>query len=376
MPRVVLAPDKFKGTLTAAEVASYLRAGLCSVCPDAEVVVIPVADGGDGTLTAAEAAGFVRVPVRTHGPTGMPHTSAFARRGSQAVVELADVSGLAQLPQGRPAPLTASSHGTGEVIAAALDAGADRIVVGIGGSACTDGGAGLLEALGARILTAQGRPVAPGGGGLADACHLDLTSLHPALAVAQVVVASDVDNPLTGARGAAAVYGPQKGAGPQDVERLDTALTRWADLMAEATGTDLRDHPGAGAAGGVGFALLAALGATLRAGAELVFELTGLDEALVNADLVVTGEGSLDRQTLHGKAPAAVARVAAALGVPVVAVAGRVTLDPEDLATLGLRTAYSLVQEAGSANLALAAPGPLLKTVGARIAREQLVDVS
>ena len=372
MTRVLLAPDKFKGTLTAAQVAGHLAAGLRSVLPDVETVVVPVADGGDGTLAAAEAAGFTPVPLTATGPTGMPCASAWVRRGSEAVVELAEVSGLAQLPGGRLQPLTATSRGTGELIAAALDAGVRRIVVGIGGSACTDGGAGLLQALGATIRTANGSEVDPGGAGLLDATRLDLSRLHPGLAGAELVVACDVDNPLTGSRGAAAVYGPQKGAGPEDVELLDSALTHWADLVARATGKDQRLAPGAGAAGGVGFGLVAVLGATTRPGAELVFELTGLPDAVAGADLVVTGEGSLDAQTLHGKAPAAVAALARDKGVPTVAVAGQVTLTPAELGAAGLHAAYALVDEAATRQEALDAQGPLLERIGARIAREHL----
>jgi glycerate kinase len=372
MPRVLLAPDKFKGTLTAAEVAEHLANGLRSVRPDVEVVVVPVADGGDGTLAAAVAAGFTRVPVQATGPTGMPCESAYGVRGTEAVVELAEVSGLGQLPDHRSAPLTATSRGTGELIAAALDAGARRVVVAIGGSACTDGGAGLLQALGATIHTATGGDVGAGGAGLLDATRLDLGGLHHGLAGAELVVACDVDNPLTGSRGAAAVYGPQKGAGPEDVELLDSALTRWADVVARATGRDQRHAPGAGAAGGVGFGLMAVLGAQTRPGAELVFELTGLPDAVAGADLVVTGEGSLDAQTLHGKAPAAVAALARDKGVPAVAVAGQVTLTPAELGAAGLHAAYALVDEGASRQEALEAPGPLLERIGARIAREHL----
>ena len=372
MTRVLLAPDKFKGTLTAEQVATHVATGLRRVLPDVEVVVVPVADGGDGTLAAASGAGFSRVAVRATGPTGMPVDAAYGLRGTEAVVELAEVSGLAQLPGGDPKALTATSRGTGELIAAALDAGARRIVVGIGGSACTDGGAGLLEALGARVVTASGEDVPPGGAGLAYAASLDLSVLHPALAEAEVVVACDVDNPLTGPRGAAAVYGPQKGASPSDVAVLDAALGRFADLVSATTGADHRDDAGAGAAGGVGFGLVAVAGATMRPGAELVFELTGLADAMAGADLVVTGEGSLDEQTLNGKAPAAVADLARRLGIRVVAVAGRVSLSSADLEAAGIQHTYSLLQEAPSAEEAMTAPGPLLEQVGARIAVDQL----
>jgi glycerate 2-kinase len=376
MARVLLAPDKFKGTLTAAEVAAHVATGLRAVVPDVDVRVVPVADGGDGTLAAAEAAGFERVVVTATGPTGMPRASAFGRRGSEAVVELAEISGLAQLPDGRLVPLTATSRGTGELIAAALDAGCRRVVVGVGGSACTDGGAGMVEALGAKLVDAEGNPVQPGGAALVDAVELDLSGLHPALREAELVVASDVDNPLTGPKGAAAVYGPQKGATPEQVEQLDGALAHWADLVAEATGADRRQTPGAGAAGGVGFGLVAVLGATTRPGAQLVFELTGLIEELEAADLVVTGEGSLDRQTLHGKAPAAVAAAARDAGVPVVAVAGRVTLTEREVADAGLTAAYALLDEATSEHEAMTRPGPLLERIGARVATEHLAGAS
>jgi glycerate kinase len=341
------------------------------VLPDVEVVMVPVADGGDGTLAAAEAAGFERVTVPAHGPTGEDRKASYGARGSEAVVELAEVCGVDLLADRGLAPLTATSRGTGDLISAALDDGARRVVVGVGGSASTDGGLGLLQALGARVTGADGREVGPGGLGLEDAVALDLSGLHPGLAGAEVVVACDVDNPLTGARGAAAVYGPQKGASPDDVERLDAALTRWADLVAATTGTDHRDDPGAGAAGGVGFGLVAVAGATTRPGADLVFELAGFHDALVAAKLVITGEGAMDRQTLHGKAPAAVAAAAREAGVPVVAVAGKVLLTEGDLRAAGIGAAYALVEE-GSEQEAFDAPGPLLERLGARIAREHL----
>lgn len=371
-PRVVLAPDKFKGSLTAAQVAEYAAAGLLRVRPDLEVVVVPVADGGDGTLAAAVAAGFERVELTASGPTGEPCTTAYGRRGEQAVVELAEISGLGQLPDGVLAGMTASSRGTGELIAAAVAAGCREVVIGIGGSACTDGGAGLVAALGGRLLGSDAQPVADGGLGLADAATLDLSGLHPELAAADLVIASDVDNPLTGSQGAAAVYGPQKGVALDEVAALDAALSHWADLVDEATGTDLRQAPGAGAAGGVGFALMAVLGAAARPGAEVVFELTGLRAALDGADLVITGEGSLDAQTLNGKAPAAVAAAGRAAGIPVVAVAGQVTLATEQLQAAGFSAAYALVDEATTEGESFSAPGPLLTSLGEKIAAAHL----
>ena len=321
----------------AAAIAAGLRAGR----PGAEVITIPVADGGEGTVDAAVAAGFERVPVTAAGPAGDPVRAGYARRGEVAVVELACVCGLARLPGGRPAPLTASSFGAGEVLRAALEAGARRIVLGVGGSAGTDGGAGLLQALGARVLDASGEPVRPGGAGLRDVAALDLAGLHPALhpasRSAELILAADVDNPLTGPDGAAEVYGPQKGAGPAEVAVLAAGLRRWAAVMAAAAGADWSRAPGAGAAGGVGFAALAVLGATRRPGIELVLDLAGFEAALDGADLVITGEGSLDAQSLAGKTPVGVARAAARRGVPVVAVAGRSSLTAAELAAAGHR---------------------------------------
>jgi glycerate kinase len=336
------------------------------------VVQVPVADGGDGTVAAALAAGFVRVPVVASGPTGLPVETAYARRDDDAVVELADVSGLGQLPGGRLQPLTASSRGTGEVIAAALDAGCRRIILAIGGSACTDGGAGLLAALGARITDASGEPVPDGGAALAGAVRLDLATLHPALEDAQVVVACDVDNPLLGPRGAAHVYGPQKGADAGQVAALEHGLSRWARLVEDATGTDHSATPGAGAAGGVGFAALTLLDARLRRGIDLVLELVGFDDALDGAVLVVTGEGSIDEQTLHGKAPAGVAAAAAVTGVPVVSVAGRSLLDGDRLRAAGISGVYPLTDESADLEECMTRPGPLLERVGARIAHAHL----
>jgi glycerate 2-kinase len=351
MPRAIVASDKFKGSLTSAEVAAAVGAGLRRVHPDMTVVSVPVADGGDGTLAAAVAAGFHLVPVTASGPTGEPVKTGFARRDDVAVVELADVSGLVRLPGGVQAPMTATSRGTGELIAAAIDSGCTRVILGIGGSASTDGGVGIVKAL--------GRTAA-----------LDLHGLRERMAGIEVVVACDVDNPLTGATGAAAVYGPQKGANPEQVKELDAALAGWADLVARETGQDLRDAPGAGAAGGVGFAALALLGAELRPGIELVLELVGFHEQLKGADLVITGEGALDEQTLHGKAVAGVA--AAAAGIPVVAVCGSNKLDPERLRSAGVVAAYALTDLEPDVRRCIAEPVPLLRRLGERIAVDHL----
>ncbi len=373
MPRVLVAPDKFKGSLTALEVADAVARGLTAGRPDVEVDRLPVADGGDGTLAAALAAGFEAVPVTATGPTGEPVETAYARLGDVAVVEMADVSGLARLPGGRRQPRTATSRGTGELVAAAVAAGARRVVLGIGGSATTDGGAGLLQALGAELLDADGAPVGPGGAALEQLARVDVSGVATALGGAEVVVACDVDNPLTGPSGAAAVYGPQKGAGPDDVVLLDRCLARLADAVAGATGRDLRDEPGAGAAGGVGFAALAVLGAQLRPGIDLLLDLLGFDRLVAGADLVVVGEGSLDGQSLRGKAPVGVARRARAAGVPaVVAVCGRRDLDDAALQGAGIDAAHALTDLEPDPERCMAEAGPLLEQLAQRIAAERL----
>ena len=372
MPRVLLAPDKFKGTLTAAAVADHLIAGIRSVRPEVEVVVVPVSDGGDGLLEALGRAGFDDVPVKASGPTGVVGNTKYVRRGAEAVIEMAEICGLGRLPGGELAPGTATSRGVGEVVAAALDAGCTEILIGVGGSASTDGGAGMVRALGGRVLDAAGDELAEGGTALVAVAGLDLSGLHPGLGAASISLACDVDNPLTGPNGAAAVYGPQKGADPELVGTLDEALTTWADVVAATIGRDLRETPGAGAAGGIGFGAVAVLGAQLRPGAAVVQQLTGLEEALDGVDLVITGEGSLDSQTLSGKAPAGVADAARREGVPVVAVAGQCLLDADALANAGFRAAYALVDEASSPEESFDAPGPLLERLGARIAKEEL----
>lgn len=368
MTRIVLAPDKFKGSVTARDVSARLAEGISSVRPDVEIVTVPVADGGDGLLDVALAVGFTRVDIVASGPLGELGSAGYAARGAEAVVEMAEICGLARLPGSMRAPLTATSRGLGEAIAAALDGGARHVLVGIGGSASTDGGAGMLTALGARITTSAGEQCPEGGGGLVDVAGIDLADLHPGLEEARLTIACDVDNPLTGPTGAAAVYGPQKGADPDTVALLDAALGRFADVVAASRGRDDRDLPGAGAAGGVGFAALACLGATLRSGVEVVLDLVGFHAALAGSDLVVTGEGMLDEQTLHGKAPAGVAAAARAGGIPVVAVAGRCNLDEERLRAAGIERAYAIADLAADPTESFTAPGPLLVEVGRRIA--------
>ncbi|WP_437033419.1 glycerate kinase [Streptomyces sp. enrichment culture] len=372
--RVLVAADKFKGSLTAVEVARRVTAGLRRVVPDLAVAALPVADGGDGTVAAAVAAGFERREVRVAGPLGDEVTAAYALREGTAVVEMAEASGLQRLPEGVLAPLTSSTYGSGELLRAALDAGARTIVFGVGGSATTDGGAGMLAALGARFLDGDGEPVAPGGGGLAGLASADLSGLDPRLSEVELVLASDVDNPLTGPKGAPAVYGPQKGATPDDVTALDAALAHFAKVLEGTEGVGARAaeyaaSPGAGAAGGIGFGAML-LGARFRPGIEVMLDVLGFAPALERADLVITGEGSLDEQTLHGKAPAGVAAAARAAGKEVVAVCGRLALAPEVLGRAGIRRAYPLTDVEADVAKCIADAGPILERVAESIARD------
>ncbi|MFG3041208.1 glycerate kinase [Streptomyces sp. NPDC048330] len=371
---VLVAADKFKGSLTAVQVAERVTAGLRRVVPGLSVETLPVADGGDGTVAAAVAAGFERREVRVTGPLGEQVTAAFALRGTTAVVEMAEASGLQLLPRGVFAPLTATTYGSGELLRAALDAGATTLVFGVGGSATTDGGAGMLAALGARFLDAGGEPVGPGGAALADLATADLAGLDPRFADVDLILASDVDNPLTGPKGAPAVYGPQKGATPDDVRTLDAALAHFATVLEKAVGPKAAEAalaPGAGGAGGIGYGALI-LGASFRPGIELMLEVLGFAPALERATLVITGEGSLDEQTLHGKAPAGVAAAARAAGKDVVAVCGRLALSPEALGAAGIRRAYPLTALEPDPAVSIPNAGPLLEQTAATLATDYL----
>ncbi|ONI84481.1 glycerate kinase [Actinosynnema sp. ALI-1.44] len=359
---ILIAPDKFKGSLTAAQVADHLAA----VLGRDRSVILPVADGGDGTLDAAVSAGFRRVPVMAADPIGRVVESAYAERDEVAVVEMADISGLNRIDE--LAPRTATSYGTGQVIAAALGAGHKKIIIGLGGSACTDGGAGLVEALGGKLHGVTER----GGTALRTLTDVDLTTLHPGLKDTEILVASDVDNPLLGPRGAAAIFGPQKGANAQDVEDLEAGLATWHTAVRAATGVDVADSPGAGAAGGVGYATLSVLNGQFRPGIDLVLDLIGFDSLLAGAELVITGEGSLDEQTLSGKAPAGVAARAVRAGIPVVAVAGRCLLTPAQVSAAGFEAAYALTDLEPDPRVSMANAGALLETVARTIAANHL----
>jgi glycerate 2-kinase len=340
--------------------------------PELTTVECPVADGGDGTLDTAVAAGFERVPVYAAGPTGQVVLTAYARSGKTAVVEMAEICGLQRLPGGIAAPVTASSYGLGQVVGQALEYGCRDIVIGVGGSASTDGGAGFLAALGAIARDEHGSRLDRGGRYIFNAEQLDLTGLHPEIASAAFTIAVDVDNPLYGPLGAAHVYAPQKGADPLQVIELDGALRVWADVVERATGNDCRTAAGAGAAGGVGFAAMAVLGAQMRAGIEVILDLIELDKHLLGACAAMTGEGSLDHQSLRGKAAVGVSRRAGAHGVPTFAVAGVSTLDPVEVDTAGLAGVYALSDLEPDRQRSISRAGELLTLATERLTREWL----
>lgn len=369
--KLVIAPDSFKESLSAPAVASAIARGWQNVYPDADIQLCPMADGGEGTVDAVLAAtGGQRHELTVCGPLGQPVQAHWGwLEDGQAVIEMAAASGLHWVaPEQRDARLT-TTKGTGELILAALDAGASRIILGIGGSATNDGGAGLLQALGVRLLDAEGHALAAGGAALADLQSIDLDGLDSRLAQVEILVAADVDNPLCGLRGASHVFGPQKGASPEQVQQLDRALGHFADVMAAALDEDYRDVPGVGAAGGLGFAARAVLGASFRPGIELVAELSGLADAMQGADLVITGEGRLDGQSLHGKTPVGVARVASAAGVPVIALAGSLGEGYQQVYEAGIEAAFSLTPGPISLDRAMADAEQQLQSRATDIAR-------
>ena len=345
--KIVIAPDSYKESLSAAEVALAIEAGFREVFPGARFCLLPVADGGEGTVDAMVAAlGGRRVPVRVTGPLGEPVEAFYGLcgDGATAVIEMAAASGLALVPPAQRNPLLTTSFGTGELIRAALDEGARHLIIGIGGSATNDAGAGMLQALGAVLLDGAGRALARGGGALGDLARIAVDGLDPRLAACRIEVACDVDNPLTGARGASAVFGPQKGATPAMVQRLDANLAHFAALLQRDLGVAVADVPGAGAAGGMGAALRGLLGARLRPGIEIVTAALGLEAAVADADLVITGEGRLDAQSLRGKAPLGVARIAQRHGKPVIAIAGSLGDDLDALHAEGFDAAFSVLR--------------------------------
>ncbi|MFP2240185.1 glycerate kinase [Pseudescherichia vulneris] len=344
--KIVIAPDSFKESLSAMAVATAIEQGFRQIYPDAQYVKVPMADGGEGTVESmVEASGGQYQHLQVRGPLGLPVQARWGLMGDgeTAIIEMASASGLHHVPMAQRNPLITTSYGTGELIQAALERGVKRIILGIGGSATNDGGAGMMQALGARLTDAQGQELAPGGEALSTLTSIDLSACHPKLGDVTLTVACDVNNPLCGPQGASAIFGPQKGATPERVDILDAALAQWGALIEQQTGREVLNAPGAGAAGGMGSALLGLLNAELRAGVEIVVETLKLEQAVQDADLVITGEGRLDSQSIFGKTPIGVARVAKLHGKPVIALAGGLKNDHEVVYQHGIDAAFSIL---------------------------------
>jgi len=348
--KIVIAPQGFKGNLTALQVAQAISKGVKRVVSDAETTLKPMADGGEGTVQAlVDATGGKMMATEVTGPLGEPVTAHWGMLSDKttAVIEMAAASGLPLVPPERRHPLVTTTYGTGELIRAALDSGCRKLIIGIGGSATNDGGAGMAQALGARFLDAEGEELPSGGAALAKLERIDVSHLDSRLADFDVTLASDVNNPLCGPKGASAIYGPQKGATPEMVKQLDAALAHYADVIQKDLGVDFRDVPGAGAAGGLGMGLMVFLKAKLIPGIDVVIKATNFVAALKGADLVFTAEGRIDRQSAMGKVPTGVALKAKEFGIPVIALAGEVAED------------CVLVYEQGIDAVFCIAPGPI-----------------
>lgn len=344
--KIVIAPDSYKESLSALEVATAIEQGFREIWPDANYVKIPVADGGEGTVEAmVEATAGRIVHVKVTGPLGKPVDAFYGLSGDErsAFIEMAAASGLELVPSGLRDPLKTTSWGTGELIRHALDAGVEHIIIGIGGSATNDGGAGMMQALGARLLDSQQNEIAPGGAALETLAQIEIGQLDTRLAACRIEVACDVTNPLTGNEGASAVFGPQKGATPEMIVRLDKALAHYAQLIARDLNVDVSGLAGGGAAGGMGAALYAFCGAELRRGIEIVTDALQLDACVVDADLVITGEGRIDSQTVHGKVPVGVASVAKRYNKPVIGIAGSLTADVGVVHQHGIDAVFSVI---------------------------------
>ncbi len=355
--KIVIAPDSYKESLSALDVATAIETGFREIYPHAEYVKVPVADGGEGTVEAMVAAtqGHI-VQVSVTGPLGEPVEAFYGLSGDMrcAYIEMAAASGLESVPPTRRNPLLTTSWGTGELIRYALDAGVSQIIIGIGGSATNDGGAGMAQVLGAKLLTAEQQQIAPGGGALETLARIDLSELDPRLADCRIDVACDVTNPLTGPQGASAVFGPQKGATTAMIERLDSGLQHFAQIIARDLDIDVLSLEGGGAAGGMGAALYAFCGAKLRPGIEIVTDALRLADLVADADLVITGEGRIDSQTIHGKVPVGVAKVAKRFNVPVIGIAGSLTADVGVVHQHGLDAVFSVLYTVCTLDEALA----------------------
>ena len=339
--KIVIAPDSFKGSLTAVEVSDAIEQGIREIFPEVEIVKIPMADGGDGTVQClVNATEGEILKEKVTGPLGDEILASYGILGDKktAVIEMAEASGLTLVPENRRNPLVTTTYGTGQLIKFALDQGCRKMIIGIGGSATNDGGAGMVQALGAKLLDKDGEEIGFGGGELKKVFRIDTKYLDNRLSETKVLVASDVSNPLCGPQGASRIYGPQKGATPEVIEELDESLAYFAGIIKRDLNKDVKDIPGAGAAGGLGASLIAFLNAELRPGIEIIIEIVKLEQAIKGADLVITGEGKIDSQTIYGKAPIGVAKIAKKYHIPVIAVAAIIGNDADIVYQYGINT--------------------------------------
>jgi len=339
--KIVVAPDSFKGSLTAIEVSDAIEKGIREVFPEAEIIKIPMADGGDGTVQClVNATGGKILEEKVIGPLGNEVWAFYGILGDRktAIVEMAAASGLTLVPENKRDPLITTTYGTGQLIKAALNQGCRKMIIGIGGSATNDGGAGMVQALGTKLLDKDGEEIGFGGGELKKIVKIDISCMDKRLSDIKVLAASDVNNPLCGPQGASRIYGPQKGATPEIIEELDESLAYFAELIKRDLHKDIKDIPGAGAAGGLGASLIAFLNAELRPGIEIMIEAVKLEQAIKDADLVITGEGKIDSQTIYGKAPIGVAKIAKKHNIPVVAVAAIIEEDSRIFQSYGIDT--------------------------------------
>ncbi len=355
--KIIIAPDSYKESLTAMEVATAIENGFRQVLPNAEYIKLPMADGGEGTVQSLVDASNGRIIECTvTGPLGEQVNSFFGLMGDNktAIIEMAAASGLHLVSPEQRNPMLTTSFGTGELIIAALDKGVEHIIIGIGGSATNDGGVGMAQALGARLQDKNNNPICFGGGALARLHHIDISNIDPRLAKVKLEVACDVDNPLCGEKGASRIFGPQKGAIPEMVDQLDANLAHYAKIIKRDLGSDVKNRAGAGAAGGMGASLLGFFNAQLRSGIEIVMDAVNLADVLKDADLVITGEGRIDSQTIHGKTPIGVARTAKRFNKPVIGIAGCLSYDCDAVYDHGIDAVFSVVPRSVSLTEALA----------------------
>ena len=370
--KIVVAPDSFKGSVTALQAAEAIERGLHRVFPDAEIEKLPMADGGEGTAQSlVDATGGRILTESVVDPLGVEIEARYGVLGDgvTAVIEMAAASGLTLVPLAKRNPLVTTTYGTGQLIKAALDHGCRKLIIGIGGSATNDGGAGMAQALGAKLITASGEPIRWGGGGLHQLDAIGISELDSRIQETETVVACDVNNPLTGEDGASHVYGPQKGATPEMVQTLDANLAHFDTILQRDIGVTVGDIPGAGAAGGLGAGLIAFLNAELKSGVALVIEATQLEKRISDADLVITGEGQINFQTVFGKTPVGVAKVAKARGIPVVAIAGSISDDADGVYDAGIDAMVDIVPEPMPLEVAIENAPMLIANAAERAAR-------